>query len=240
MNAPFHSLSFTMAQSKVGRSLFRMTEQEDGSYKLHVEKGSATNPQVSFTRALSAERAQSLKDALSAAGVFGWDEEYGDAAAPGQLKWRLDTVFKEGVFSTSSHGGSDVPAGFDDMLQQFYRLDFPRPKTPGEYGFSGADALASQGVGGASLMDALSGSADSAQLGQLLEGLRDAIGAQGGLSPDDMERIMRDMRENPGAMQDRIREEFSAMPRDDQERLLDALAATGMASRAWWEQFFRG
>jgi hypothetical protein len=47
-------------------------------------------------------------------------------------------------------------------------------------------------------------------------------------------------RSDPYALQARMRDEFKHLPPDEQEKLLDALASAGGASRAWWERFLRG
>ena len=61
-----------------------------------------------------------------------------------------------------------------------------------------------------------------------------------GLDASEMTRLLDEARTNPYALQQRMRDEFRHMPADEQERMLDALAASGMASRAWWERFLRG
>jgi hypothetical protein len=40
-------------------------------------------------------------------------------------------------------------------------------------------------------------------------------------------------------MQKRMKEEFRHLSPEEQSRMLDALAATGLATREWWERFFR-
>ena len=127
---PFYSFTFTLIADKKPRTAFRMKALGSGLYALHGEKGAAANPSSQFTREVPLEVAQNLKDALYGIGVFDWEESYGDAVAPGTRKWTVNTVFKEGVFSVASKGGSDAPAGFDDMLEELYRLDFPRPAEP--------------------------------------------------------------------------------------------------------------
>ena len=126
-NPPFQSISFTLVQDRLGRKLFRMKRVGE-EYELHVEKGSSSNPSTQFTRMVPQETAQRFKDALDALGVFSWEEKYGDASAPGSMRWSLNTVFKEDVFSVASKGGSDAPRAFDAFLEELYKLDFPRPE----------------------------------------------------------------------------------------------------------------
>lgn len=264
--SPFHSFVFTIVQDRRPRAHFRMREGEPGLYELHVEKGSASNPTSQFTRAVPLDVAVKLRDSLQEIGVFGWDEAYGDTTAPGSVRWSVQTVFQEGVFSVASKGGSDVPAGFSQLLEELYRLDFPRPHAAG--GQSGA-SQAMPGVG--TTLNAL-GQAGLGNLGGLggrsslsagdlgaygavggIEGmlgaagidfsqLGDALGAGGvpGMDAGDISRLFADAQGNPAAFQQRMREEFGRMSRDEQEQMLDALASTGMASRAWWERFLRG
>ena len=124
---PFHSLSFTLIEGTKPRALFRMKRKENGMYELHVERGSAANPSSQFTREVPVATAQGLKDALQEIGVFAWDESYPDSPGAPARRWTLSTVFKKDVFSVSSKGGSDVPVGFEILLEELYKLDFPRP-----------------------------------------------------------------------------------------------------------------
>ena len=220
---PFHSFAFTLIDNKRPRAMLRLSASDEGFYELHVEKGSASRPASQFTRQVPVETAQRLKDALQSLGVFGWDEEYGDSRAPGSRRWRVSTIFKEGVFSVSSRGGSDVPVGFDDMLEELYRLDFPRPDQP-KAAPSGIVGLPTESMG-----------FDFGQLADLMGG--DGLP---GFDAASMTELLDEARSNPQALQNRMREEFRHMPREEQDRLLDALASSGMASRAWWERFFRG
>ena len=254
---PFHSFTFTLIADRKPRAAFRMTAKDDGMYELHVERGSASNPTSQFTRALPLDVAQRFKDTLQELGVFGWEESYGDTTAPGSRRWTLNTVFKEGVFSVSSKGGSDAPAEFDALLEELYRLDFPRPDqskahadTP-RSGIGLGTALNSIGslglgsIGGMSAGDLGAygaagkggiGDVDFSKLGELFGG-GDA-GDLGGMG--DMQSMFAEMQRNPQAMQQRLKDEFRHMSPDEQDRLLDMLASTGMASRAWWERFLRG
>ena len=127
---PFHRFTFTLIENKRPRTSLRMTAGEDGFYELHVQKGSAANPSSQFTRKVPVDAAERLRDTMQSIGAFGWEESYGDATAPGSRRWTMGVVFQEGVFSIESKGGSDVPAGFDDLLEELYRLDFPRPAEP--------------------------------------------------------------------------------------------------------------
>lgn len=201
-NMPFQSFSFTLISDKRPRAALRMTAQGDDLYELQVQKGSASNPTSQFKRTVPLEIAERLRDAMQEAGVFGWEESYGDTAAPGSRRWSLNVVFQEGVFALSSKGGSDAPAGFDDLLEELYRLDFPRP---GKAKASAAPVMPTS-VGD------LAAYASKAGLGNL----------------------------NSTELQQRMKDEFRHMSRDEQNQLLDMLASTGMASRDWWERFLRG
>ncbi|ACU95016.1 hypothetical protein Ccur_13400 [Cryptobacterium curtum DSM 15641] len=226
-NPPFHSLTFMMFKQPGGRSVFRMKEDGSGMYKLNVETGSSANG-THFTRTLPQASAQQLKDDLSAAGVFGWDEQY-DLDA--DFKWTLNVVFKEGVYSQSSQGGSKVPPGFDEMLEAFYRLDFPRPDA------NETNQRGTASFGSASLpfqfdkstsfdFSSLSGMVD-------LDGIDQSALAE-------MQQAFATLQSDPARFQQMMRSEFAAMSAESQEGLLDMLASIGVASRAWWERFLRG
>lgn len=220
---PFERFSFTLVEDKRPRTALRLSVGEQGMYELHVEKGSASNPISQFTRQVPSEVAQRLKDSLQGIGVFAWEESYGDSSAPGQKRWSVTTVFKEGVFSVASRGGSDTPAGFDQMLEELYRLDFPRPNGPKAPPVQ-ADAHSFDGM-----------DAGFAQLADLMEN-----GGLGGADLSEMLSVLEQARSDPYALQVRLRGEFKRLPPDEQEKLLDALASAGGASRAWWERFLRG
>ncbi len=209
---PFHSFTFTLIADRKPRMAFRMTAREGGMYELHVEKGSASNPSSQFTREVPVDVAQRLKDALQDIGVFTWEESYGDTKAPGSRRWTLNTVFKEGVFSVASKGGSDAPAGFDEMLEELYRLDFPRP--------DGKRPVAAPS--GAKGMSGLSPAA-----------LRDMMGA------GELSEMLGQLQQNPQAIQRRMKEEFRRMSPEEQRQLIDMLSQSGMGDRAFWEDFFR-
>lgn len=247
---PFQSLSFSLIEDRRPRSAFKMRFIGEGLYEIHVEKGSAANPSTQFTREVPLEVARRLKDALQQIGVFAWEESYGTGGA---RRWSLNTVFKEGVFSVSSRGG-DVPPEFGAMLEELYKLDFPRP-TAGAAGATGqvrgaGSAINAMGLGGLGSMggmsagdlgaySAMGGAAGSGiDFGQLGGFLGDA--GLPGFDDEEMARLLAEAQRNPEVFQQRMREEFRHMPREEQDRLLDKLAETGMASRAWWERFFRG
>ena len=244
---PFHSFTFTLVADKRPRTAFRMKALEGGMYELNVEKGSASNPTSQFTREVPADVAQRLKDALQEIGVFGWDESYGDAAAPGSRRWSVNTVFKEGVFSVASKGGSDAPAGFDAMLEELYHLDFPRPDA------GKISAAPQQGVGIGTALNSL-GSLGLGNFGGMSAGDLGAYGAvgKGGVGDFDfsmlgemfssggMADMLSEMQGNPQAMQQRMKDEFQRMGPAERKRLIDMLVQSGMGTRKFWEDFFNG
>ena len=249
---PFHSFTFTLIADRKPRAAFRMTALTGGMYELHVERGSASNPTSQFTREVPLDVAQRLKDTLQELGVFGWDESYGDAKAPGSRRWSVNTVFKEGVFAVASKGGSDVPAGFDDMLEELYRLDFPRPasgKSDGGQAPRGVgSAMNAMGLGGLGSIGGMSAgdlgafAASGGQGGMDPSKLAGMLGSDlpEGFDPEDLTRALSEMQGNPQAFQQQMSAEFRHMSHEEQERMLDTLASMGMASRAWWERFLRG
>ena len=228
---PFYRFAFTLLENRRPRTSLRMTALDDadaGFYELHVQKGSAANPASQFTRKVPLEAAVRLRDTLQSIGAFGWEESYGDASAPGLRRWTLSVVFEEGVFALEAKGGSDVPPGFDELLEELYRLDFPRPAagrgTAGAVGAAGSMGLA--GSAGASALSSMPG----------FEGLDlSRLGGLPGFDSAELQRLMGD----PQAFQRRMKDEFRRLSPHEQNELIDALAATGLASRAWWERFFR-
>jgi len=266
---PFHSFAFTLLENRQPRTSFRMMVQEGGLYELRVQKGSAANPSSQFVRTVPVEVADRVRDALQAAGVFGWEESYGDESAPGSRRWTLSIVFQEGVFSLDSKGGSDVPVGFDVLLEELYRLDFPRPagsRQGGEVqgsananGIAGGggvrgvgSALNALGLGGLGSFGSMSAGdlgafASSGQRGTHgaggidFSGMGDALrGSLSNLDSSELQDLLSQAQTNPQVFQQRMKEEFRHLTPDEQSRMLDALAATGMATREWWERFFRG
>ena len=254
-SAPFHSLSFMLVEGRHPRAALRMSEADGGMYELHVEKGSAANPISQFTRMVPLEVAQRLKDALQLAGVFGWEESYGNLPSREARRWTLSVVFKEGVFSLASRGGNDTPAGFEVLLGELYKLDFPRPASSGAR--VGADAAATSRAGMGSMLGALGSMGLGGSVGGLSMGDLGAYSAVGenrgvdfsqmadllkgsgmpGFDPSAMNELLSEAQRNPQAIQQRMREEFRHMSPDEQNRMLDALAASGMASREWWKRF---
>lgn len=235
-----------------------MRAADDGMFELHVEKGSAANPISQFTRLVPRESAQRLLDALKDAGVFGWDESYDNVPDLEMRRWSMNLVFKEGVFSLTSKGGNNVPDGFSEVLDELYRLDFPRPTASGVSASAKQSGYDKMGVG--SILGALGSAGMGSSFGGLSAGDLGAYGSVGenggvdfsqmadllkgngmpGLNPSEMNELLSEAQRNPQAIQKRMAEEFRHMSPEEQNRMLDALASTGMASRAWWERFLRG
>lgn len=247
---PFHSFTFTLVADRRPRAMLRMAVQEGESemYELHVERGSASNPSSQFTRSVPLDVAVRLRDVMQESGVYSWEESYGDASAPGTRRWNLNVVFKKDVFTVTSRGGSDAPAGFDLLLEELYRLDFPRPEA------SASSASADKRGGGLGAALNSMGSLGFGGVGGMSAGDLGAYGAMGKGGPGDFDfsqlselassgelsSLFADMKADPQAMQRRLKEEFRHMSPDEQSRMLDLLASTGMGSRAWWERFLRG
>ena len=212
---PFHSFTFTQIENRRPRTSFRLARGDGGFFDLVVQRGSATHPISQFTRQVPLETALRLRDVLQGIGVFSWDESYGDASAPGSRRWSVSTVFEEGVFSVESRGGSDVPPGFHDMLEELYRLDFPRPDVASRR--TSVPASASVGDAAAFMSNMNMPGADTSE----------------------MQRLLAQANNNPEALGRQVKEGFCRLSPAEQDQMLDALAATGLATREWWERFFR-
>lgn len=244
--APFSALSFSFNDRAHGRMVVRMRyldeearmQAQDGmrgcDYRLHVEAGPAERTTVDFTKGATLSQARTLVEKLLDAGVFSWDESYPDDSQSGTARWMLDVVFDPGVFEIHSRGGSAYPQGYDAMMEAFYELGLPRPgqdEPVGSRGFSGVpfgEAAASNMPFNAEAMQGF-----LKAFGDMGEGV-------GGFDMADVQRIMADMQADPQRMQEMLRSEFLSMPADQQNAMIDLLASTGFASRAWWERFFRG
>ncbi|MGI6591180.1 MAG: hypothetical protein ACOX1O_06205 [Eggerthellaceae bacterium] len=251
--APFESISFSFNDRAHGRIVLRITKNErtdstsaspfdedfdfieEGvaasemvdssdepqvSYNLHYEVGAADRSQ-SDTIALSLEQAESLQKALVDAGVFIWDSEYGDDPAHQPAKWSLSVVLQEGVFTQSVRGGSDFPAGFDRMMQAFYAAGLPKPEKP----HTQSSVPPMGGFDPNNMFDAMQSMLQSGVPQQAL---------------DEMREVMDELRDHPEAFQERLRAEFRALTPEQQDQLLTMLSSSGMVSREWWENFFRG
>lgn len=96
------------------------------------------------------------------------------------------------------------------------------------------------GLGGMSIGD-LGAYASAGQAGVDFSQMADIFKDSGlpGMDAGDMQRFLADAQNNPQLMQKRMKEEFRHLSPEEQSRMLDALAATGLATREWWERFFR-
>lgn len=229
---PFFSFSFTMTDKAIGRRVLRMVYlPPTDDYELTVEAGPAADPQEKFTRRMSRTRAESLRDTLRDIDAFNWDAEYGDTTAPGTRRWNVNIVFEENVYSVQSLGGSDVPTGFDTLLEALYQLDMPRPHTTGNpYAAGTGTSMGATGIPGMPGMPDMSA----------LFGSLDAAGAPDAHALQEMQQAWAQMQQNPAAFTQQMREEFRRLPADQQNMLIDMMASSGMGTREWWEQFFRG
>ena len=240
---PFERFSFTLVADRKPRAAFQLTLAEDGTYALHFERGSASNPLSQFNRTIPASRIQEFKDRLQAIGVFGWSESYGSLAGAPAMRWSVSTVFREGVFSVASRGGSDVPQDFDAFLEELYRLDFPRPEG------SSATSVQSPLLSGSAGLGALTGA--TGEFGNM--GMLGQMGSAGfdfsklsGMLPDsdvplgEIAGMLDGLQNNPAELQRRMRDEYSHMTPDEKDALIDMLASTGMASREWWRRWLEG
>lgn len=248
---PFHSFSFTLIQNKRPRVSFRMMLADDAMYELNVQKGSSANPSSQFTRRVPLDSAERLRDALQDLGVFGWEQSYGDTIAPGTRRWTLSVVFEKDVFSIESKGGSDAPNGFDGLLEELYRLDFPRPSESrasnaaqgvgsainslgmGSFGRMSAGDLGAYAATGN--MAGIPGMPDGFDMSQMADAL---TGNMPGFDMREMQELLSQAQGNPRLFEQRMKEEFRHLSPAEQNQMLDALAASGLATREWWKRFF--
>lgn len=253
-SAPFERFSFTLVANRRPRAHIRLAINDDGTYELHVEKGSASHPTSQFTRVVPRSTADRLNDGLQIIGVPSWEESYGDTTAPGSMRWNLNIVYKTDVFSQASKGGSDTPEGFSDLLEELYHLDFPRPDDASSSashmsGAFGGDIRSALGMatsgatgefGNATGLGGMFGAAGASgiDLSKLSEFLPE--GAEGALDPEELEQFAKEMQHNPQALQERMRDEYAHMTPEERSRLLDGLAGLGIYSRSWWERWLGG
>ena len=252
--APFHAFAFTYVSGRNPRAFLRLEECGEGLFELHVEKGPASRPSSQFTRKIPIDTVAKLADALRRVGVFGWEESYEGAS---DVRWNLRIVFKEDVFTLISKGTGSTPDGFDELLEALYGIDFPRHDSSAQAGrissgvaagvrgggLSGAPGMrmSNMSAGDLGAYSAVGGFSDVlSRLGadpSLIEG---ALEGLGGMDGADLTRMAAQASSNPRMFQQQMKDEFKRMSADEQNQLLDALAAMGVASRSWWERFLRG
>lgn len=255
---PFHSFKFSLIEGRQPRSLLSLVApdvvKEDGFYKLAITKGSASNPLLSITREIPFEVALRFCSTLQDLGVFNWEEEYGDSSEPGARRWSMTLVFQKDVFSLSSKGGSDMPARFDEFLEELYSLDFPRPAAPQQQsgkgigsevgavmGSLGVNSIGSMSSGDLGAYAATKGAAGDHSY------LKGMFGAQG--IPDELKDIdfgsidMAEMQQqfleaqrNPEAFQAQMKDAYRHMPLEKKNKLLDMLTRLSGQTREWWKR----
>lgn len=197
-------------------------------YVLHYEEGAAgraTEGDLDVTL----EQAQNLQNRLVEAGVYLWDPEYGNDPNQPAAKWSLTAVLQQGVFTQSVRGGSDFPQGFTQMMEAFYEVGLPKPEVPKPQRSSSP-----MGMGAMGGMDGF----DPSQMFSAMQAMMSTGMPQQAL--EEMQEIMNELKDNPEAFQERLKSEFRSLPPSQQDELLNLLSSTGMGSRDWWEDFFRG
>ena len=240
---PFKALAFSFTDRAHGRMTVRMKyvpeqdrkpENGDDSYLVHIEQGPAERTVVKLDKGASVASASALCTQMLEAGVFSWDEVYGDDVTVGPSRWMLNMILEPDVFEVHVRGGSMYPCGFDAMMEGFYALGLPRPADlePSKAGFP------SEGFGALGAMGMFNPTAMQGMMAQMQK----MLGQPGAPDIDweQMQMVMRDMQSDPARMQDLIRSEFRSMPADQRNAMLDMLASTGFGSRDWWERFFLG
>lgn len=190
------------------------------TYTMQYEIGPADHAQ-SDTVTLSLDQAVALQQAFVDAGVFTWDATYGDDPSVPAAKWSLNIVLQEGVFTQSARGGSNYPAGFDRMMQAFYAVGLPN-----------AERRQPQQT-----PPAMGGFDPSSMFGAMQDMLQSGVPQQ---ALDEMREVMDELRDHPEAFQERLRSEFRSLSPERQNELLNMLSSSGVVSREWWENFFRG
>ena len=232
---PFKALTFSFNDRAHGRMVVRMKHLDNeareqaaeavrgADYQLHVEAGPAERTTTDFTRGATMEQARRLSERLLDAGVFSWEETYGNDPEAGMARWMLGVVFEPGVFEIRSSGGSAYPAGFDAMMEALYELGLPQP---------GSDEPKRGGFGGVPFGEAAASGLPFNT--QSMEGFAKAFESLdmdfGSMDMADLQGAIADMRANPQRMQELLRSEFRSMPADQQDVMLDLLASTGFAT----------
>ena len=243
----FAAFAFSFNDRAHGRMVVRMRYLDEAAraqaadtvrgceYQLHVEAGPAERTTTDFTRGATLAQARSLSERLLDAGVFSWEESYPDDPHGGMSRWMLGIVFQPDVFEIHSRGGSAYPQGFGDLLEALYDLGLPRP---------GSDEPARGGFGGVPFGEAAAAGMpfDAQSMTRFMKAFEgmDIGSGFGGFDLSDLQRIMADMQADPQRMQELMRNEFRSMSPEQQGAMLDLLASSGLATREWWERFFRG
>ena len=105
-------------------------------------------------------------------------------------------------------------------------------------GLSAGDLGAYNAIGGLENALGRATGVDFSQVAKAFEQASGEMGEHGAFG--DMGKLMEEARRDPQSFQRGMRDEFRRLPPDEQNRLLDALASTGIAPRSWWEAFLRG
>lgn len=211
------------------------TQPASLQFNFHYEVGAAGRDQ-SDDIALAFEQVQQLQDDLVKAGVYLWDPSYNDAEGAAPSRWNLTIVLQKDVFTQTSRGGSDYPEGFADMIEAFHRIGLPdssRTRTQQ----SQSTPFNPMGAG----FDPSSFNPNNFNPNDMFAAMQSML--QSGAPQQAMQQMqeaMNQLRDNPQAFQERLRSEFRSLSPEQQNELLNMLGSTGMVSREWWENFFRG
>lgn len=204
------------------------------TFAFHYELGAAgRDTQDDLT--LTFDQVTQLQKNLVDAGVYLWDAEYGDSDNVTPSRWNLTIVLKKDVFTQSVRGGSDYPEGFSKMMEAFHRIGLPR----GERSQKTAGSSSAFNPFGAAGFNP--GNMGSMNPNDMFAAMQDML--KSGAPQEAMQQLqdaMNELRDNPQGFQERLRSEFKALTPEQQNELLNMLGSTGMVSREWWENFFRG
>lgn len=207
------------------------------NFAFHYEIGAAGRDQ-SDDLTLTFEQVQQLQNNLVKAGVYLWDESYGDAQDVAPSRWNLTIVLKKDVFTQTSRGGSAYPDGFSQMIEAFHAIGLPQSsRAQSQQQTAGFNPFNPMGAG----FDPSNFNANNFNPNDMFSAMQSML--QSGAPQQAMQQLqeaMNQLRDNPQAFQERLRSEFKSLSTEQQNELLNMLGSTGMVSREWWENFFRG
>lgn len=239
---PFETYMFSLADGPHGSVSIKLVARDDSLFDCEVihRAGSA---KTSKTSQVTLEDARALIARLTDIGVFRWDSSYGDSDTQPPCKWRMNVVFKQGVFEFASQGGSDTPPHFPDVLEALYAVGLPSPRElererASKQTGAGSAASGFAGMPGASPFGGAGNPEDFARFAQSL-GLPPSMMPSAG-DMQQMQQAFNEFLQNPAHFQGMMRAEFATLTYEQQEQLLSTLAMLTGESREWWSNFLRG
>lgn len=128
--APFYSLYIQFLRRGESATTTKITLIDNQNYLVEHSMRRGGRPVPLAKRQISWSRIAEFRDRCQEIGVFSWSGTYDkDVKDSDIMRWSFRLVFEENVFSIEAQGKSEVPSGFDELLEELYKLDLPRPQS---------------------------------------------------------------------------------------------------------------